>query len=110
MLTAGAIVSCVFRGAHLAKHRPALVVSTDAYHANRPDVILAIITSNLADASAPTDYVLHDWMMAGLHRASAFRAFIETHPVNSIHRVIGRLSDRDWKEVQARLRLAIAVL
>ncbi len=109
MSTPGTIVSVLFRGAHLAKKRPALVVSTDWYHANRPDVVLALITKNINLATAPTDYVIQDWQQAGLHLPSAFRAFLETHPATTIIHEIGHLSDRDWKEVQARLRLAVAV-
>jgi mRNA interferase MazF len=105
----GTVVTIEFRGAQKTKKRPAVVVSTDLYHANRPDVILAVITKEIDKATAPTDYVLQDWQAAGLHLPSAFRAFLETYPAAAIAKVIGRLSDRDWQEVQARLRLAIAV-
>ena len=80
-----------------------------AYHLARPDVILALITSKLSAATVITDYILQDWNQAGLHQPSAFRAFLETHPASAIQFEIGKLSDRDWLEVQARLRLAIAV-
>ncbi len=105
----GTIVACQFQGAHIAKTRPAIVVSTTEYHLARPDVILALVTSNLLAVTAITDYLLQDWSIAGLHKPSAFRAFLETHPASAVLFEIGKLSDRDWLEVQARLRLAIAV-
>ena len=46
--------------------------------------------------------------MAGLHNPSAFRTFLATLPAPNVN-VIGHLSERDWQEVQARLRIALAV-
>jgi mRNA interferase MazF len=110
MVKPGTVVTVDFPGAQGVKRRPALVVSTDAYHAARPDVVLAVITSQTRTATAPTDYVLQDWSTAGLHSPSAFRAYLATLPTTSIVAVIGQLSQHDWLEVQARLRIALAVL
>ena len=104
---AGDVVAVDFPGITGLKRRPAVVVSTDAYHVARPDVIIGIITSQIASATAPTDYVLRDWIAAGLRRPSAFRAFIATVPVSSL-RIIGHLSDPDWQEVLTRLKRAIS--
>jgi hypothetical protein len=65
MVKPGAVVTVDFPGAQGVKRRPALVVSTDIYHAARPDVVLAVITSQTRAATAPTDYVLQDWAAAG---------------------------------------------
>jgi|ERR1043165_4560401 mRNA interferase MazF len=105
----GAVVTVDFPGVTGVKRRPTIVVSTATYHSTRPDVILAVVTSQIASASAPSDYVLQDWGPAGLRQPSAFRAFIVTLPAASIFSIIGQLSDRDWREVQARLRVALAV-
>jgi mRNA interferase MazF len=91
------------------KRRPAIVVSSNAYHATRPDIIIGLITSVLGDATCPTDYILQDWVAAGLHKPSAFRAFLSTRPASEIIQEIGCLSSRDWQEVQSRLRMALAV-
>jgi mRNA interferase MazF len=109
MLIPGAVVTVDFPGATGVKRRPAVVVSTQTYHSTRPDVILAAITSQTASATAPSDYILQDWGAAGLRRPSACRAFLVTLPAFSVVSIIGRLSDRDWGEVQARLRVALAV-
>ena len=110
MSSPGTVVSVLFPGAHQSKRRPAVVVSTDTYQATRPDVVVALLTTNVANATGPTDYVLQDWTAAGLHRLSAFRAYFETLPATAILREIGHLSDRDWQEVQSRLRAALAVI
>jgi mRNA interferase MazF len=91
------------------KVRPALVVSSDVYHASRPDVIVGVLTGNVAAATGPTDYLLQDWAAAGLHQPTAFRSFLVTRPATEIIREIGQPSDRDWQEVQARLRVAVAI-
>ncbi len=107
MAKPGDVVTVDFPGAQGIKRRPAVVVSTNAYHDARPDVILGLVTSNLGSATSSMDYVLQDWRAAGLHSASAFRCFLATMPATSIV-TIGHLSDRDWQGVQARLKLAIA--
>jgi mRNA interferase MazF len=83
-------------------------LSTDIYHTHRPDVIVGLLTTNIEAATVPTDYVLKDWGAAGLHFPSAFRSYILTLDDGTLPS-IGHLSDRDWQEVQARLKLALAM-
>ena len=108
MVKAGDVVAADFPGVTGIKRRPAIVVSTDVYHAHRPDVIICLLTTQITSATAPTDYVLRDWTAAGLHRPSASRSFLATVPTAGIT-AIGHLSDHDWQEVQARLERALAV-
>lgn len=56
----GDVVTVDFPGAQGIKRRPTVVVSTDTYHNARPDVILGVLTTQVAKATAPTDYVLQD--------------------------------------------------
>lgn len=109
MIKPGAVVTVDFPGAMSVKRRPVVIISTAAYHAVRPDVILAVITTQTAGATSPTDYLLQDWSAAGLRRPSAFRSYLATLPAAHIIAEVGQLSDRDWQEVQARLRVALAV-
>lgn len=107
-MTSGEIVMVNFQGVTGIKRRPTVIVSTDEYHKARPDVVLAVITTQISSANSPTDYLLKDWQNAGLHKPSVFRAYFGTYEQTAISSVIGKLSDRDWREVQTRLRLAIA--
>lgn len=109
MIAPGAVVTVEFIGARETKNRPVVIVSTDSYHSNRPDIIVSLLTGQVADATQPTDYVLQDWASAGLRLPSAFRAYLQTCRASRVIREVGRLSDRDWQEVQARLRIALAV-
>jgi mRNA interferase MazF len=105
----GDVVIAPFPGAVKTKPRPVVVVSTALYHSVRPDLVLGLLTTDLASSTKPTDYVLQDWAAAGLHRPSAFRAFLVTVPAALVTPPRGQLSARDWQEVQVRLRLALAV-
>ena len=97
-----------FSGSLEAKARPAVIISSDVYHNNRPDVVICFLTSQVAGATAPTDYALHNWKEAGLKQPSAFRAFYVTVRANEVTNV-GRLSDEDWSEIKERLKLAIEI-
>ena len=108
MIRAGDVLVVSFPGATGLKRRPVVAVSTDVYHATRPDIIVAVLTSQIASATASTDYVLQDWDQAHLNRPTAFRAYLATVPAASVV-AIGHLSARDWAEVRARLRLALSV-
>jgi mRNA interferase MazF len=108
MANPGDVVTADFPGATGVKRRPAVVVSSDLYHQHRPDLVLGVLTTQLTTANTPLDYVLQDWAAAGLHHPSAFRPYFGMVLASSVQ-VIGRLSDRDWAEVQARLALALAL-
>jgi mRNA-degrading endonuclease toxin of MazEF toxin-antitoxin module len=109
MIGPGVIVICNFPGDQGRKRRPGVIISSDAYHGTRPDVIVAVLTTNINAAREPTDYLLQDWQQSGLHRPSSFRSYLQTVRASDIELEFGRLSDRDWQEVQSRLRLALAV-
>ena len=109
MFVPGDVILVDFPGAQGIKLRPGIVVSSDAYNRARPDVIVALCTSNLRSAATTMDYPLADWKVAGLKVPTAYRSYFAAIAVWNVHRQFGHLSDRDWQEVQARLRLAIAV-
>ncbi len=108
-MTAGDIVLVHFQGAMGIKRRPAIIVSSDDYHQSRPDLVLAVITTKIDSANTLTDYLLKDWHIAGLRKPSAFRAYLGTYEQRLFTSIVGKVSDRDWEEIQERLRIAIAV-
>lgn len=107
MVTPGDVVTVDFPGATGVKRRPAVVVSTELYHKTRPDVILGILSSQVADASTPSDYLLRDWTSAGLRKPSVFRCFLATLPATSVT-IVDHLSSQDWDGVQNCLKAAIS--
>jgi mRNA interferase MazF len=107
-LRPGDIIVATLPGAVQTKIRPAVVISSDTYLVERPDVIVGILTTRLPVSPAATDYTLLDWREAGLRAQSCFRAYVLTlHRSNAT--VIGRLSQRDWAKVQQRVRIAFGV-
>src|SRR5260370_32217569 len=98
-LKPGDVVVADFVGARGMKRRPTVVVSTDLYVATRPDVIVAELTTQLAAATAQTDYIVQDWAAAGLYQPSAFRVYLNTLSPAGVVR-IGKLTDRHPQEVQ----------
>ncbi len=109
MFSPGDVVVIDFPGVTGIKRRPAVVLSSDVYHASRPDIVVGLITSQSIPIG-PTDYALQDWEAAGLRVASAFRSFFATLPPSAHPVVVGHLSERDWKAVRARLKAALAPL
>lgn len=96
-----------FPGITGTKRRPAVILSSVAYHTHRPDVIIGLITSQ-PKGLGTTDYWLEDWQPAGLRVASVFRSFIVTLPASANLVVIGQLSKRDWEGVRACIKVALA--
>ncbi|MDX2151009.1 MAG: type II toxin-antitoxin system PemK/MazF family toxin [Bryobacteraceae bacterium] len=96
----GDVVVGAFPGADATKIRPAVVLSTELYHHHRPDVIVGLITTQHPKELAPTDCELRAWRQAGLHQPSFFRLFPVTLLQREV-RLIGRLSESDWRSVRA---------
>jgi len=105
----GDVVAIDFPGLTGVKRRPALVVSSAAYHASRPDMVVCLIASQTI-AIGPTDYLPKDWARAGLRAPSVFRCFLATLPPATHPVLVGHLSDRDWQGVCACIRIALAPL
>ena len=106
MFNSGDVLVLNFPGVTGAKRRPVAVISSDVYHASRPDVIVGLITSQ-KEALGPTDYVLRDWAQAGLRMPSVFRSFFATLPPTTYPMFVGHLSDRDWQGVCACVKIAL---
>jgi mRNA interferase MazF len=107
MIKPGDVVLADVVGATVTKRRPVVVVSSDDYHRERPDVILGVLTTRTKAAVAKSDYMLQDWRAAGLHAPSAFRSYFGME-VQTLVQVIGHLSDRDWNGVKDAVRKALA--
>jgi len=102
------VVVGILVGAQETKVRPAVVIASATYLAERPDVLVGILTTKLPKAPGSTDHILLDWRSAGLRAESCFRAYVLiTH--RSELTVIGHLSERDGESVKARVRAAFAI-
>ena len=99
--------SAYFAGAVETKVRPAVVIPSETYLVERPDVIVGILTTKAPRQTTSTDCLLQDWRVAGLRAESYFRAYVLTMQRSEVS-IIGHLTDRDWEEVRSRVRAAFA--
>ena len=92
------------------KQRPAAVVSSAAYNANRPDVLIMAITSVLrspGSALAFAEAVLVDWQGAGLIKPSVFKPVFTTIEQRLIIKRLGSVSSNDAALLRTVLANAI---
>lgn len=83
-----------------AKQRPAVVISSQAYNENRPDLILMALTSQLSKSPVFGEARIGDWKAAGLLKASAIKPVVFTAEKVIVRKFLGRLNEDD----QQRLR------
>lgn len=86
-----------------SKKRPALIISTDAYHKSRQEVIVAAITSNIT-RELLGDTKIEKWEEAGLLQTSLVTGIIRTIKSNLILRELGVLPKKDFLEVQKNFK------
>lgn len=88
------------------KKRPAVIISSSVYHAQRPDLVLMAVTSQLR-APARGDVVISEWRAAGLLKPSAVKPVIATIEQNLVIKRLGRLKAVDQQAVRAHLKLIL---
>jgi mRNA interferase MazF len=80
------------------KRRPAVIISTDAYHRVRADAIMCALSTNVG-YSYLGDYSLEDWRESGLPKPTKAKGVIQTIERAVIDRKLGTLTARDWRGV-----------
>lgn len=75
-----------------AKKRPAVVVSSSAYHQSRPDLILMAITSQASLSPRLGEVSIRDWQAAGLLKASLIKPVMTTIERSLVIKSLGQLS------------------
>lgn len=86
------------------KKRPAVVVSNAAYQANRRDLIIMAITSQVREPLGFGEALIDDWQAAGLVKASVLKPVFSTIEQTLAIRALGTLATPD----QSRLREVLA--
>lgn len=77
------------------KHRPAVVVSSDAYHRERPDLIILAVTSQARPQAAFGETSVAKWREAGLLRPSVLKPVVATIERSLVLRKLGRRAEED---------------
>jgi mRNA interferase MazF len=100
------LVGFVFSDESGRKVRPALVISSSAYHRARREVVLAAITSNVRRRLF-ADHLVADWKAAGLLFPSLVTGIVRTVKQAMIERKLGSLTKADMQAVERELRRAL---
>ena len=99
-------VPFLFSGLQDQKVRSAVVLSTDDYHEEWDELLVAAITSQRPLSSRPTDCVLQDWQAAGLNHPSWVRCHLATVDRRLIQHRLGNLTPRGLTAVENCLHLS----
>jgi mRNA interferase MazF len=86
-----------------AKRRPAVVISSDAYHRERPDLILMAVTSQQRPASSVGEASLLHWSEAGLAKPSVLKPVLTTVERGLVIRKLGKLHTEDLAQLRSAL-------
>ena len=97
------LVPFPFTDQSAAKKRPAVVISSETYHQQRPDLIIMAITSQVRSTQTVGETFVQDWQDAGLLKPSAIKPVITTIERGLVINQLGQLKGND----QTALRDAI---
>lgn len=85
------------------KKRPAIVISSRAYHQTHLDLILMAVTSQIS-TSRFGDLIIQDWQSAGLLKASVIKPVITTIEQKLVIRKLGTLQPSDQQDLHQLLQ------
>mgnify|MGYP001076260454 CR=1 FL=1 len=97
------LVSFVFPDETGVRRRPAVIVSSEAYHRGRQEAIIAAITSRI-DRVLVGDHPIGSWREAGLLFPSVATGIIRTTKQGMIARKLGVMPQGDMQEIDEKLR------
>jgi mRNA interferase MazF len=89
------------------KKRPAVVVSSSGYNANRRDVLIMAITSQVRVPLGFGEAMVADWQAAGLIKPSVFKPVLTTLEQGLAVRVMGQLSTADLRTLREVIAKAL---
>lgn len=96
------LVPFPFSDQSATKQRPAVVISSEAYHREHADVLLIAITSQ-PRPTATTEVAVTHWQEAGLLKPSVIKAAITTIEHRLVIKRLGQLANEDRAVLTALL-------
>jgi mRNA interferase MazF len=85
------------------KKRPAVVVSSARYHADRRDLVIMAITSQLRRHPSLGEFTVAEWKKAGLVAPSAVKPVLTTIEKRLVLRKLGQLQQADIRSLRASI-------
>ena len=86
------------------KKRPAIVVSSEAYQAQRRDLVIMAVTSQIRRAPVFGEFLVGEWKKAGLIVPSVTKPILATIEKRLVLRKLGQLQPADLKLLHSSLR------
>lgn len=82
------------------KQRPAVVSSSEAYHRDRPDLIILAVTSQVRAGDKVGEAAITQWENAGLLKPSVLKPLLATLERGLVRRKLGRLGHEDRRTLR----------
>ena len=103
------LVSFVFADESGVKRRPAVIISSDAYHKGRDEAIIVAVTSKTERILAG-DNLISEWQASGLLFPSVATGIIRTIKHDMIAKRLGAMSAHDMAAIDMNLKLVLGLL
>ena len=100
------LVPFPFSDQSATKRRPAVVVSSAAYHRERPDLVILAVTSQVRPAGGVGEAAVVKWKEAGLLKPSVLKPVLATIERSLVLRKLGRLEE-DRRALREVLRMVL---
>ena len=89
------------------KKRPAIVVSSNAYNQNRPDIVIMAVTSQIHGSGYFGDIRIQDWKQAGLLKQSVIKPILTTVEKGLVIKKLGSIEDNDRTALSEGLQIIL---
>lgn len=89
------------------KKRPAVIISSDEYNRNRPDIILMAVTSQMRSADFYGDLPVNQWQQAGLLKPLVIKPICSTIEKSLVLKTLGRLHKQDMAALDETLQIVL---
>ena len=90
-----------------SKKRPAVVISSQAYHQEKRDLILMAVTSQVGSTRPVGEVLVTDWQEAGLLKPSIIKPVITSLEKRMVLRKLGRLNAQDRQRLSDSLGIIL---
>ena len=98
------LVPFPFTDQSTTKKRPAVIVSSNPYNRQRPDIIIMAVTSKIRSASYFGDVSVENWKQAGLLKPSVIKPIFTTIEKGLVIRKLGPMGEKDLSSLQEALK------
>ena len=102
------LVPFPFTNQKTTKKRPAVVISSQAYNGERPDLIIMVVTSQIKPTSIIGEVMIQSWQDAGLLKPSVIKPVITTIEKKLVIQLMGKLQKNDLSSLQGSLDIILA--